>query len=123
MAVDEWKDIVRRQMAAIDQQRTEIAQLKSELAGLVAWAGGDGDGDALGVLQSIYRNANTSDSTRVKAASSALGFERPKLSVTAVAPTRSLFAILEEARLKGRRVEQQPARVIEHQPVEPDDAA
>jgi hypothetical protein len=40
-----------------------------------------GDSDALTCLQAIYQNPASSEHTKIKAATGALPFERPKLSV------------------------------------------
>jgi hypothetical protein len=67
------EQLVRDQMAKIDQLRSEVDRL-------VSWI--NGDTDALHCLQSVYNNANTSEANRIKAAAAALPFERAKLSVS-----------------------------------------
>jgi hypothetical protein len=57
----------------------EIAQLRAENEMLLNWI--TGESDALTCLQAIYQNSASSEHTRIKAASSAIAFERPKLSV------------------------------------------
>ena len=91
--------VVKLQMAEIDRLRNEVDRL-------LAWI--NGDSDALTVLQGVYNNPDATDSNRIKAAASALPFERPKVSVSVnVGPA-----------LLGRRLDQMKTiepTVIEHQ--------
>jgi hypothetical protein len=89
--------VVKAQMAEIDRLRAEIDRL-------TAWI--NGDADALTTLQSVYLDPEQSAANRIKAASSAIGFERPKLVVQGYANVTSLAQRLDQGR--------QP-RVIEHQ--------
>ena len=57
----------------------ENAKLRVENKRLLDWI--TGESDALTCLQAIYQNSASSEHTRIKAASSAIAFERPKLSV------------------------------------------
>ena len=57
----------------------EIAQLRAENEMLLNWI--TGNSDALTCLQAIYQNPASSEHTKIKAATGALPFERPKLSV------------------------------------------
>jgi hypothetical protein len=99
-------------MAELNRLREVIARQQMEIDSLVAWA--ETDVDALMALQAIYRNPNTPEGNRLKAAAAALGFERAKPpSMTVVAPVK-LFDILEEKRRRQR--------VIEHEPPGPDAA-
>jgi hypothetical protein len=94
-------------MAEIDRLRSVNARQAMEIETLVAWAASDFD--ALMALQAIYRNPNTPEGNRLKAAAAALGFERSKPpSMVAVAPVK-LFDILEERRARGKLIEQAPA--------------
>ena len=70
--LDKYEYIIREQMAEIDKLRTENKRL-------VDWI--MGDADALTCLQSVYNNPASSEGNRIKAATGALPFERPKLSV------------------------------------------
>jgi hypothetical protein len=112
-------DLIKEQNVGLAQVISERDKLRAELDAFIAWA--NDDQDALGVLQRLYSDPSTSEGSRIKAASAALAFERPKLSVAVKVPSRPLFDILEEARLKGRVIKQQPP-VIEHQG-DPDPAA
>jgi hypothetical protein len=59
--------------------RAELTQLRAENRRLVEWI--NGDTDALAVLQRTYLDPETSTSDRIKAATSAIAYERPKLTV------------------------------------------
>jgi hypothetical protein len=67
---------LREQMGEIDRLRAIIDQKDVELDAVVAWIAGDED--ALGTLRSVYVDPRTSVPNKVKAASSALPFERSK---------------------------------------------
>jgi hypothetical protein len=67
---------LREQMGEIDRLRGIIDQKDTELNAVIAWIAGDDD--ALGVLRSVYVDPRTSVPNKVKAASSALPFERSK---------------------------------------------
>jgi hypothetical protein len=56
-------------------QMTEIDRLRAEVDRLLGWI--NGDADALTTLQSVYLDPTESVGHRVKAAASALPFERP----------------------------------------------
>jgi hypothetical protein len=63
----------------IELQMAEIAKLRSENKQLLDWI--LGNTDALTCLQAIYQNPESSEYSKIKAATGALPFERPKLSV------------------------------------------
>jgi hypothetical protein len=65
--------------AALQEAMAEIAKLRAENEQLLNWI--TGNSDALTCLQSIYQNPASSEHTKIKAATGALPFERPKLSV------------------------------------------
>jgi hypothetical protein len=67
------EQLVRDQMAKIDQ-------LRSEVDGLLGWI--NGDKDALHRLQSVYNDPTATENNRIKAAAAAIAFERAKLSVS-----------------------------------------
>ena len=92
--------VVKEQMTEIDRLRAENDQLKKVIT----------EGGALGVLQATYVDPATSVTNRIKAASAAIGFERPKVSVNVRVGPGILGARLEEARTP---------KVIEHQPEPP----
>ena len=71
--IGQLEQLVRDQMAKIDQ-------LRSEVDGLVGWI--NGDKDALHCLQQVYNDRTTSEANRIRAAAAAIPFERAKLSVS-----------------------------------------
>jgi hypothetical protein len=72
----------------IDAQMTEIDKLRAENQRLLDWI--MGDADAHTTLQSVYLDPNATQGNRIKAASAAIPFERPKL--TPVEPCLELRA-------------------------------
>src|SRR5215472_11602322 len=62
----------------IKLQMAEIAKLRAENKHLLTITG---ESDALTCLQGIYQNPASSEYSKIKAATGALPFERPKLSV------------------------------------------
>jgi hypothetical protein len=86
--IAQLESVVREQMTEIDQLRAAIVQKDQDLDGLIAWIATDAD--ALGALQSVYADPRTSVPNKVKAASSALPFERSKpASVSVVVDFKS----------------------------------
>jgi hypothetical protein len=110
----ELEDCIRKLMVEIGRQRTVIAKQQMEIDTLVSWA--ENDRDALMMLQAIYRNPNTSEGSRLRAASAAVAYERAKPpSLVAVAPVK-LFDILEARRAQGKVIEQAPGPMIDSGP-------
>jgi hypothetical protein len=91
--------------------RAQVAELQAEVRQLVDWV--MGDRDALVCLQSIYNDPSAPENSRIKAASAAIGYERPKLTfgVQISGP-----AVLGERLDQGRTIKtvDQPP-LIEHQ--------
>jgi hypothetical protein len=79
----------------------------AEVSRLLAWI--NGDADALTALQAIYLDPNETSVNRVKAAASAIGFERPKLAATGLVVI-DFRERVRQARLKAT------AKLIEHIP-------
>ena len=94
---------VREQMALIEQMRAEIDRL-------VDWI--MGDKDALTCLQAVYNDATASEGNRIKAAASALPFERPRMTPTNLV-VLDFRERVRQARLRAPLVE---PKVIEHIP-------
>src|SRR5262249_42220768 len=87
--------------------RAELIRLRDEVKQLVDWI--NGDRDALTCLQSVYNDPKASEANRVKAAASALPFERPKLTFNVQVGPAVLGQRLDQARMKTE------PKVIEHQ--------
>jgi hypothetical protein len=68
--ITQLEHVVREQMTAIDQLRAENRRLLS-------WIMGEGP-DALTELQRVYSDPKTNENNKIKAAASALPFERGK---------------------------------------------
>ena len=110
--VDQYEHALRLQMAKIDQLRAEIKNLVEENKNLVEWA--NGDRDALSRLQRTYNDPKVSDGNRIRAASAAIAFERPKLTVNVQVGPALLGERLDHARLntgEPKLIEHHCARV------------
>jgi hypothetical protein len=69
-------DIIEQQNRALEKVLAERDALRAQLEAL------GGKHDALGCLQGVYNNPKTSEANRIKAAAAAIGFERPKMTVS-----------------------------------------
>jgi hypothetical protein len=94
-------------LEAFCEAEAEIAKLRAENKQLLDWI--MGDADALTVLQSIYQSPESSQHTKIKAASHALAFERPKLTAS-IGVMLDFRDRVRQARLKAT------AKLIEHIP-------
>jgi hypothetical protein len=99
--------------AALREAMAEIAKLRAENEQLLNWI--TGDSDALTCLQAIYQNPTSSEHTKIKAATGALPFERPKLTATGLVVV-DFRERVRQARLKST------AKLIEHIPDTPEPA-
>ena len=72
----------------------------------------NGERDALELLQAVYRNAEVPLSVRMRAASIALPYEKPKLVVTAMVSGEDFATMLDKAIERSGTAMKQ----IEHQP-------
>jgi hypothetical protein len=102
--LDEYKHVVRQQIAEIDK-------LRIENQALVDWI--QGDSDALTCLQTIYNSSTASEGNKVRAAAAAIGYERPKMMATNLV-VLDFRERVRQARLKAPLVE---PKVIEHIPL------
>jgi hypothetical protein len=93
----------------VDALKAENARLQDKLDGFME---AFERGGSLGILQMIGADKSLPIEIRMRAAGLAVPYEKPKLSMTATVHHRPLFDILEEARLKERKV-------IEAPPAEP----
>jgi hypothetical protein len=78
----EMKELLDRCEYTIDYQKREIDRLRSEVQRLTDLLEGKGL-DAHTCLRNIYTNPESSESNKLKAAASAISFEKPKLSIQA----------------------------------------
>ena len=93
--------VVREQMQVIDQ-------LQAENQALIDWI--MGDADALTTLQCTYLNPDESSANRIRAAASAIGYERPKVATT------NLLVVDFRERVRQARLKASEPKVIEHIP-------
>jgi hypothetical protein len=92
------------------EAEAEIAKLRAENKQLLDWI--LGNTDALTCLQTIYQNPESSEHTKIKAATGALPFERPKLSVAvSVRGSDVLGECLDAAKMKTIN----PPKTIDHE--------
>jgi hypothetical protein len=83
-----YQQVARLQYEEIERLRTAIREKDAELDVLVAWIAGDAD--ALGALQAVYADPRSSPANKIKAAASAIAFERSKpASVSVVVDFKS----------------------------------
>ena len=101
--LDEYEHVVRQQMIEIDRLRTELSTLLDCIMG---------DRDALTCLQRVYNDTAASEGNRVRAAASAIGYERPKMMATNLV-VLDFRERVRQARLKAAFVE---PKTIEHIP-------
>ena len=69
-------DLIKQQNVAIEKLIAERDSQRQEIAALVNWI--QEDRDALMALQSIYNSPTADETSRIKAASAAIGYERGK---------------------------------------------
>jgi hypothetical protein len=96
----------------IDQQNKAIEKLLAERDELRALLEANGQKlDALTCLQRVYNDPQTDETTRIRAAAAAIGFERPKM------PTATLVTIDFRERVRQARLKSlAELKTIEHQP-------
>ena len=85
--------------------RAELALVRKRLDALVA---GFDERGSLGILQVMAADMTLPPEVRIRAASAAVPYERPKLSLTATTTTLPLYDLLEERRRKGKVIEHDP---------------
>jgi hypothetical protein len=74
--IAELEYVIREQMGEIDRLRAVIDQRDAEIAAMVDWIAGDQD--ALSALRAAYVDPRSSPANKIKAAASAIAFERSK---------------------------------------------
>ena len=110
----------------IREQMAEIDQLRAEVAGLVDWiAGGQ---DALSALQAAYVDPRSTPTNKIRAASSAIAYERSKpASVTIIADFKARVrdARMHTIELRKQEWTRQPQLGSDHEgeAIGPDSAA
>lgn len=102
--ITQQKQTIARADYIIREQIKRIDELQKEVDRLTTWI--QGDSDALTALQAVYNDPEASEGNRIKAAASALPFERPRVVIQGYANVTSLAQRLDSARPK----------VIEHSP-------
>jgi hypothetical protein len=112
---EEFRQVARLQSQEIEKLRTVIKQRDAELDALVSWIASDADAHA--VLMSVYADPRQSTAQKVRAATSAIPYEKSKPASVVVQVT-DFYEQVRTSRL--RTIEQDKAefaaRVIEHQP-------
>jgi hypothetical protein len=117
--IAQLEHVIREQMAEIDQ-------LRAEVGALVDWIAGEKD--ALSALQAAYVDPRSTPTNKIRAAASALPFERSKpASVTVVADFRARVhdARLHAVELREQEWTRQPQLGSDHEgeALGPDSAA
>jgi hypothetical protein len=102
--IAQLEDLVREQMAVIDELRAAVGQKDAELDGLVAWIAGDAD--AHSALCALYADPRTSPALKAKAAIGAIGYEIAKpVSTTIVVDFRARVENAQRRTLELRKQE------------------
>lgn len=97
-------------LGIIDQQNTAIEKLLAERDELRALLEANGVKlDALTCLQRVYNNPKAGETNRIKAAAAAIGFERPKVSLSVRIGPAILGERLDSARMIDVSPEDKPA--------------
>ena len=97
-------------LGIIDQQNTAIEKLLAERDELRALLEANGVKlDALTCLQRVYNNPQAGETNRIKAAAAAIGFERPKVSLSVRIGPAILGERLDSARMIDVSPEDKPA--------------
>lgn len=107
--LDRCEYTIKYQRDEIDRLRALLERRDEELRILLEWI--NTDSDALTVLQRTYLDPKTSTTDRIKAAASAIAYERPKLSVQVqIGP-----AVLGQRLDQARTIKTIEPKVIEHE--------
>jgi hypothetical protein len=108
--IAQLEQVVRDQMAAIDELRALVKVKDAELDELVAWIAGGADAHA--ALQALYADPRSSPAIKTKAASAAIGYELAKPA--AVVLTVDFRARVENAQRRTLELRKQEwARQVE----------
>jgi hypothetical protein len=111
-----YREVARLQYEEIERLRAQIREKDAELDVLVAWIAGDAD--ALGALQSVYADPRSSPANKIKAAASAIAFERSKpASVSVIVDFKSRVhdARMQTVELRKQEWTRQPVLGGDHE--------
>lgn len=117
--IAEYETALHQMLDENEALRTELADVKEQLATLVDWV--MGDADALTVLQRVYLNPDEPAANRIKAAAAAIGYEKPKLAATTTVVV-DFAERVRQARLRATAKLLAEPKVIEHDPALPEPA-
>jgi hypothetical protein len=73
---EQYREVARLQYEEIERLRALVSQRDAELDSLISWIAGDQD--ALSALRAAYIDPRTTQTNKIRAAASALPFERSK---------------------------------------------
>jgi hypothetical protein len=104
--INELSEGLNETLDRCEALEAELAEAKTRLA---AFEAAFAEGGTLGVLQRLAHDPALKTKLRIRAASAAVAFERPKLAMTAAVQPVKLFDILEARRNAGKVIEQAPA--------------
>jgi hypothetical protein len=106
------QDLIRELSVGLNQTLDRCEALEAELAEaktrLASFESAFAEGGTLGVLQRLTHDPAIKTELRIRAASAAVAFERPKLAMTASVQPVKLFDILEARKNAGKVIEQAP---------------
>jgi hypothetical protein len=103
--IADFRRALDQMMDENESLRLELKQVKTRLDALMTAFDERG---SLGILQVMAADKSLSPEARIRAASAAVPFERPKLSVTATTSV-PLYDLLQERRRKDKTIEHDPA--------------
>jgi hypothetical protein len=118
----QYREIARLQYEEIERLRGVIKQRDAELDALVEWIASDADAHA--VLRSVYADPRQSTPNKVKAAQTAIHFEKSKPASVVV--QLDYYEQVRTSRLRTierDKAEWAATRTLEHQPSDPEPAA
>jgi hypothetical protein len=98
---DDYEKALNQMLDENEALQAELAQVRGRLDALMTAFDERG---SLGILQVMAADTSLSAETRIRAASAAVPYERPKLSVTATTSV-PLYDLLEERRRRDKVIE------------------
>jgi hypothetical protein len=106
-----WTLLVRQRFEMSEENPVELLAKRQRWLDELNESEGPPAETALGLLQAIYRNPMEPTSVRMRAASIAIPFESPKLSVTTVLGDEASFAAMLDRAIERSKA---PPKVIDH---------